>query len=76
VSPIIEGLGQDLRVAADSKAVPGTQAFTHNLKVFLIDPNGFVREIYSTAYLMPQMMMNDIRTLDAEQRAPLIRIRR
>jgi cytochrome oxidase Cu insertion factor (SCO1/SenC/PrrC family) len=76
VAPIVEGFGQDLRVAADSKAVPGTQAFTHNLKVFLIDPNGLVREIYSTAYLMPQMIVNDIRTLDAEQRAPLIRIRR
>ena len=34
------------------------------LKVFLIDPAGNVREIYSTAYLMPRMIVNDMRTLD------------
>jgi len=31
--------------------------------VFLLDASGQVREIYSTAYLMPQMIVNDIRTL-------------
>ena len=61
--PILDGFGQDLRVAADSKAVPGTEEFTHTLKVFLLDASGQVREIYSTAYLMPQMIVNDIRTL-------------
>jgi hypothetical protein len=29
-----------------------------------------VREIYSTAYLMPRMIVNDIRTLDLERAAP------
>ena len=67
LAPILDGFGQDLRVAADSTALPGTEEFTHNLKVFLIDRDGMVREIYSTAYLMPQMMLNDIRTLDAER---------
>jgi cytochrome oxidase Cu insertion factor (SCO1/SenC/PrrC family) len=69
LEPILEGFGQDLRVAADSKAVPGTEEFTHALKVFLVDPDAQVREIYSTAYLMPPMIVNDIRTLDRE-RAP------
>ena len=67
LAPILEGFGQDLRVATDSVAVPGTEEFTHNLKVFLIDPAGMVREIYSTAYLMPRMIVNDIRTLDGER---------
>ena len=66
LDPILEGLGQDLRVEAGSKAVPGTEDFTHTLKVFLIDPDGRVREIYSTGYLMPEMIVNDIRTLAAE----------
>jgi len=66
LAPILEGLGQDLRVAVDSDAVPGTEDFTHSLKVFLIDPEGRVREIYSTAYLVPQMIVNDMRTLAAE----------
>jgi protein SCO1 len=64
LAPILEGFGQDLRVAADSTAGPGSEEFTHNLKVFLIDPAGKVREIYSTAYLMPRMIVNDMRTLD------------
>jgi len=33
------------------------------LKVFLIDTRGVVREIYSLAYLQPDVMLNDIRTL-------------
>ena len=63
LDPILDGFGQDLRVEAGSRAVPGTEEFTHTLKVFLLDPEGRVREIYSTAWLMPAMMLNDIRTL-------------
>jgi protein SCO1/2 len=66
LDPILDGLGQDLRVAAGSRAVPGTEEFTHSLKVFLIDAEGQVREIYSTGYLMPQMIVNDMRTLAGE----------
>jgi protein SCO1/2 len=69
LAPILDGFGQDLRVAADSHAVPGTEEFTHTLKVFLIDPGGAVREIYSTAYLMPRMIVNDMQTLDLERQA-------
>lgn len=68
LAAILDGFGQDLRVASDSEDGPGTQAFTHTLKVFLLDSRGTVREIYSTAYLMPKMIVNDIRTLDLEQR--------
>ena len=64
--PILEGFGQDLRVATDSNAVPGTEAFTHTLKAFLIDARGEVREIYSSAYLLPGMIVNDMRTLARE----------
>ena len=67
LAPILDAFGQDLSVSSDSKAVPGTEEFTHTLKVFLIDAAGQVREIYSTAYLMPAMILNDIRTLDRER---------
>ena len=66
LDPILEGFGQDLRVAADSTAVPGTEEFSHTLKVFLIDPEGRVREIYSSAWLFPQVIVNDIRTLGSD----------
>jgi cytochrome oxidase Cu insertion factor (SCO1/SenC/PrrC family) len=70
LAPILDGLGQDLRVAVDSQALPGTEEFTHSLKVFLIDPDARVREIYSTAYLVPQVIVNDMRTLAAEYPRP------
>jgi cytochrome oxidase Cu insertion factor (SCO1/SenC/PrrC family) len=69
LAPILEGFGQDLRVQAGSRARPGTEAFSHTLKVFLLDPAGTVREIYSTAYLMPAMIVNDIETIAREKQA-------
>lgn len=66
LDPILEGFGQDLRVAAGSKARPGTEEFTHTLKVFLLDPAGRVREIYATAYLVPEVIVNDLETLARE----------
>jgi len=67
LEPILEGFGQDLRVAAGSKARPGTEEFTHMLKVFLLDPAGQVREIYGTAYLVPEVVVNDLETLALER---------
>ena len=31
--------------------------------MFLIDRNGTVREIYTTDYLLPEVVINDIKTL-------------
>lgn len=39
---------------------------THMLKVFLLDRDGMVREIYSSAFLHPEVMLNDIETLVLE----------
>jgi protein SCO1 len=65
--PILDGFGQDLRVASEPTTDAGEPAFTHTLKVFLIDRQGRVREIYTTAFLMPQMIVNDIKTLFMEE---------
>ena len=43
-----------------------TRARTHMLKMFLIDSNGQVREIYSSAFLLPSVILNDLRTLAME----------
>ena len=37
--------------------------FRHVLKVFLLDEGAVVREIYTTAYLFPEVIVNDIKTL-------------
>ncbi len=39
----------------------------HLLKVFLIDPQSWVREIYTSAFLDPNVLINDIKTLQFEE---------
>jgi len=62
LAPILDGFGQDVSVAGQ---LPGQRVpiLSHMLKVYLIDRNGSVREIYSTSFLHPEILLNDIRTL-------------
>jgi cytochrome oxidase Cu insertion factor (SCO1/SenC/PrrC family) len=62
LSPLLDSFGQDVRVETDVMGRP-TRAINHMLKLFLIDATGVVREIYSLAFLHPEVMLNDIRTL-------------
>jgi len=66
--PVLDDFGQDVSVDVDDSG-RATRALHHMLKVFLIDDRGRVREIYSLAYLQPQVMLNDIRTVYLERRA-------
>ncbi|NHZ97574.1 SCO family protein [Massilia sp. CCM 8734] len=69
LAPILDGFGQDVSVAAER--APGQRAPTlsHLLKVYLIDASGTVREIYSTSFLQPGVVLNDIRTLLLESKS-------
>jgi protein SCO1/2 len=58
--PVLDGFGQDVSRAAKGEA---SKDLLHVLKLFLIDRDGWVREIYSTSYLAPQVVVNDIKTL-------------
>jgi len=60
--PLVEGFGQDVRTTRSGREL------SHVLKVFLIDRAGDVREIYSSNFLHPQVLLNDIQTLLAEER--------
>jgi protein SCO1 len=64
--PLLDDFGQDVGVELDAQGRP-TRALHHMLKMFLIDRRGEVREIYSLAFLQPQVITNDIRTLLAER---------
>jgi cytochrome oxidase Cu insertion factor (SCO1/SenC/PrrC family) len=66
--PVLDDFGQDVSVETDEHG-HALRALHHMLKVFLIDAQGTVREIYSLAYLQPDVMFNDIRTLAMERRA-------
>ncbi|HZP87658.1 MAG TPA: SCO family protein [Burkholderiales bacterium] len=64
LTPLLDGFGQDVsrpRAASDDKSL------LHVLKLFLIDGQGWVREIYTTSYLAPQVVVNDIKTLLLEE---------
>jgi cytochrome oxidase Cu insertion factor (SCO1/SenC/PrrC family) len=66
LEPLLAGLGQDVWVAqAGSAAEAGP--LPHLLKVFLLDARGSVREIYTTSFLQPQVVLNDIKTLLLEE---------
>jgi protein SCO1 len=60
--PLVEGFGQDVRRTRSGREL------SHVLKVFLIDRAGDVREIYSSNFLHPQVVLNDIETLLVEER--------
>jgi protein SCO1/2 len=62
LQPILGGFGQDVEVEKDD-AGRATRVITHMLKVFLIDERAKVREIYSAAFLQPEVIVNDLRTL-------------
>jgi cytochrome oxidase Cu insertion factor (SCO1/SenC/PrrC family) len=64
--PLLDGFGQDVLVETDPATGRPTGLLGHVLKVFLIDDKGMVREIYTTTYLHPQVLLNDIRTLALE----------
>jgi protein SCO1/2 len=76
--PLVEGFGQDVRVTVDRSSGRARRELSHVLKVFLIDRAGYVREIYSSLFLHPQSVLNDIETVLMEEgfqpsRAPQIK---
>jgi protein SCO1/2 len=63
--PVLEDFGQAVSVEMDENG-HATRTLHHMLKMFLIDAHGDVREIYTLAFLQPQVMFNDIKTLALE----------
>jgi len=66
--PLLDGFGQDVSVETDASGRP-TRTLNHLLRLFLVDAQLQVREIYSVATLDPAALMNDLRTLDLEERS-------
>jgi protein SCO1/2 len=64
--PLVDGFGQDIRSTIDRSNGQPRRELAHVLKVFLIDREGFVREIYTSTFLHPRTVLNDIETLRME----------
>ena len=69
LAPLLDGFGQDVSVAASKPPGQRPPVLSHLLKVYLLDAGGEVREIYSTSWLHPAVILNDIETL-LRERAP------
>ena len=70
--PVLDDFGQDVSIEVDREGHP-TRTMHHMLKVFLIDRSGMIREIYTLAYIQPEVMLNDIRTLFLETQHAAVR---
>ncbi len=68
LEPLLDGFGQDVQIVVDPDTGRESKELSHVLKVFLIDRAGDVREIYTTSFLLPQVVMNDIESLLLEQK--------
>ena len=66
--PLVEGFGQDVVTTVERSSGKRHRELSHVLKVFLIDAAGDVREIYSSMFLHPQSVLNDIETLLLDER--------
>jgi cytochrome c peroxidase len=66
LQPILDGFGQTVVPELDESGQP-TGNFSHVLKVFLVDRQQRVRNIYSSSYLHPALAVNDLKTLLMEE---------
>jgi protein SCO1/2 len=65
--PLVEGFGQDIQITFDRSGGHPQRELSHVLKVFLIDRAGDIREIYTSMFLYPRLVLNDIETLLMEE---------
>jgi cytochrome oxidase Cu insertion factor (SCO1/SenC/PrrC family) len=62
--PVLEAYGQ--AVAPKKNAADPLGPLNHNLRVFLVDAAGRIRNIYSSGTLDPRLVLADVRTLMLE----------
>jgi cytochrome oxidase Cu insertion factor (SCO1/SenC/PrrC family) len=60
--PVLDDFGQDVSVETNANG-QAMRTLHHMLKMFLIDARGEVREIYTLAFIQPDVIFNDMKTL-------------
>jgi len=68
LAPVLADFGQDMRPAAGVTA----GRIDHVLKVFLVDGERRVRNVYSAEFLDPRLLLNDARTVLRESRSAAV----
>ena len=67
LDPILKSYNQDIQREVSLKG--GTDRYSHILRVFLIDPELRIRNIYSVAFLHKDLLINDVKTIMLEETA-------
>lgn len=62
LQPILDSYGQSVIRDIDENGKP-LPSFSHILRVFLIDPEKRIRNIYSVSFLNPDILINDAKTV-------------
>ena len=68
LDPILDEYGQFVFKTVEKEGDTEKVNFAHVLKSFLIDKQGYIRNIYSVSYLHPNIVLNDIKTILQENR--------
>ena len=73
LAPILDSYNQDIQrqYTADGRY---SGAYSHLLRVFLIDPAKQIRNIYSVAFLHQDLILNDFKTLLQESRGTKLQV--
>jgi cytochrome oxidase Cu insertion factor (SCO1/SenC/PrrC family) len=66
IAPLLAAYNQPVARKTDPEDPSGP--LSHLLRVFIIDAEGFIRNIYSADFLDPRLLMNDVLTLQMEGR--------
>ncbi|NQZ54340.1 MAG: SCO family protein [Piscirickettsiaceae bacterium] len=71
--PILDNYGQSIQTRISDDGTE-TETFSHIMRVFLIDPELKIRNIYSVSFLHPDIILNDVKTLllEEDKTLPLI----
>ncbi len=67
IQAVLDAYGQDRTPVLDNRGRV-TGLYRHVLKVFLVDAAGDIRNVYSAGFLVPDVIINDIKTLLAARR--------
>ena len=65
--PVLKAYGQQVDRRADPQHPLGP--YSHLLRVYLIDRQGIIRNVYSSGLLDPRLVVTDVRTLLLEENA-------
>lgn len=63
LDPILDEYGQFVFKTVEKEGDTEKVSFAHILKSYLIDRQGYIRNIYSVSYLHPNIVINDVKTV-------------